>query len=158
MNLNPVEMTKETALEILSWKYEPPYDFYSNEADSESLDELLDGSYLAIKDQGDKLIGFYCTGENAQVPKGREVGVYEEECMDMGLGMAPELTGKGNGLLFGSFVVNEIEGKMKGLPIRLTVAAFNKRAIRLYEKLGFVVKNGFKTGSAEFITMMKRGS
>lgn len=155
MKLRTVKIDRKNAEEILKWKYEPPYDFYNNELNEEELEELLDGSYFAIKNEASELIGFFCMGENAQVPKGRGFGVYEEECMDMGLGMNPKLTGKGDGTRFGISVLNEIEGKAGGLPIRLTVADFNKRAVHLYEKLGFVAKERFSTEAAGFITMVK---
>lgn len=155
MELKTVKMDRENAQEILKWKYEPPYDFYNNDLNEEELEELLDGSYYAIKNVVSELLGFYCMGKNAQVPKGQDFGVYIEKCMDMGLGMDPKLTGKGDGTRFGIFVLNEIEGKAGGLPIRLTVADFNKRAIHLYEKLGFVAKERFSTEAVGFITMVK---
>lgn len=70
--------------------------------------------------------------------------------------MNPKLVGKGNGFEFCSFILRYIEEKYKGTPIRLTVAKFNQRAIHLYEKHGFVMKNKFSTGFAEFITMVKK--
>ncbi|WP_309299184.1 N-acetyltransferase [Ureibacillus sinduriensis] len=42
------------------------------------------------------------------------------------------------------------------MSIRLTVAKFNQRAIRLYEKLGFKKDKEFWTDRAEFMTMVKR--
>lgn len=38
---------------------------------------------------------------------------------------------------------------------RLTVAKFNERAIRLYEKLGFSRETEFLKGSTVFIVMVK---
>lgn len=74
----------------------------------------------------------------------------------MGLGMNPKLTGKGYGAAFTSFIINCIEENNESVPIRLTVALFNKRAIHLYKKLGFVPDNQFRTADVEFMTMVKR--
>lgn len=155
LNLKTVKMDKEKAEEVLSWKYEAPYDFYNNELNEEELSELLNGTYSAVTADNKELIGFFCTGKSAQVPKGWDFGVYEEERIDMGLGMNPRLVGKGSGTAFGEFVLEKIEKKSEGLPVRLTVASFNKRAIHLYEKLGFVAKERFSTEAADFLTMVR---
>lgn len=155
MNLKAVKMDKEKAEEVLSWKYEAPYDFYNNVLNEEELSELLNGTYSAVTADNKELIGFFCTGKSAQVPKGWDFGVYEEERNDMGLGMKPTLVGKGNGTAFGKFVLEKIEEKSDRMSVRLTVASFNKRAIHLYEKFGFVAKERFNTEAAEFITMVR---
>lgn len=41
------------------------------------------------------------------------------------------------------------------VPVRLTVAAFNQRAIHLYEKFGFVKEMEFAAVSVDFQTMRK---
>lgn len=148
-------MTKERATDILGWKYEQPYDFYNNELTDEALQEMLDGSYYALVDDQHALIGFFCTGANAQVPIGHRFGVYKEALVDMGLGMNPNLVGKGNGFEFCTQVMQFIRTQHENTPTRLTVATFNERAIRLYEKLGFVSEDRFTTDSAEFKTMVK---
>lgn len=156
MQLLIENMNEELAKEILSWEYEKPYDFYNNELTDESVKELLDDSYYALVNEDQKLIGFFCTGDNAQVPVGRKFGVYSEFAIDMGLGMNPKYVGKGSGFEFCSFILRYIEENDKGTPVRLTVAKFNQRAIHLYEKLGFEKKDEFSTDFAEFMTMVKR--
>lgn len=73
----------------------------------------------------------------------------------MGLGMNPRFVGKGNGLEFCSFIINVIQKKNGKIPIRLTVANFNQRAIHVYEKLGFKKEKEFRTELAEFMTMIR---
>ncbi|MBS8264307.1 GNAT family N-acetyltransferase [Mesobacillus boroniphilus] len=148
-------MTRELAAEILSWKYDPPYDLYNNEVTESSINELVHEGYLAVEDETGALIGFYCNGHSAQVPTGRELGAYTEGAIDVGVGMHPELTGKGNGYVFFSFVLNELETLNSHSIFRLTVANFNKRAIKLYENLGFKKTYEFKTDTNEFIIMLK---
>ena len=155
MQLLMKPINEERAKTILGWKYEQPYDFYDNELTAEALQEMLDGSYHALVDEQNTVIGFFCTGANAQVPRGHQFGVYTEDFIDMGVGMHPNLVGKGNGFDFCAQVISCIRAE-SSKPIRLTVATFNKRAIRLYEKLGFVSENRFCTDSAEFETMVKK--
>lgn len=145
-----------TGQDILTWEYDKPYDFYNNELTDEDMKERLDGSYYALVNDNKELFGFFCIGENAQVPFGKKIGVYSDDSIDMGLGMNPKLVGKGNGFEFCSFILLYIEKNYKGTPIRLTVANFNQRAIHLYEKLGFVKKDEFSTDFVGFMTMVKK--
>lgn len=155
MKLQKRKMNKSTAQEILNWQYEAPYDFYNNESSDEELAELLNGTYFAVADE-EETVGFFCIGDSAQVPSGKLDGVYEDKCIDMGLGMDPRFAGKGHGKEFGLFVRYSIEETHPNLPIRLTVARFNKRAIHLYEQLGFVSDKKFSSKNTEFITMLKK--
>lgn len=155
MELFTRKMNKYNASDILGWRYKAPYDFYNNELSDEALQELLDDSYQAVVSADSKLIGFFCTGNSAQVPAGNKFQVYDGNYIDIGLGMRPELTGNGLGLEFCMFILDSIQQKQKNMPLRLTVAAFNKRAITLYEKLGFCKQQEFSTDKCEFIIMIK---
>jgi [ribosomal protein S18]-alanine N-acetyltransferase len=149
------KMTKVIATDILSWKYDPPYDLYNNDVTDDAISELMNEGYIAVKDESGALIGFYCSGHSAQVPAGRGAGAYTEPAIDVGVGMHPELTGKGNGSLFFSFVLNELKTLSSDSIFRLTVAKFNKRAMKLYENLGFKKTYEFKNDTNEFIIMLK---
>lgn len=148
-------MDEDIAWNIATWQYEPPYDFYNSEQSHETIDEMLDGSYYAVLNEEQEVIGFYCTGQSAIVPAGYTVHAYEDGYIDMGLGMHPALVGQGNGYAFGLYIIGQIKEKYDK-PLRLTVASFNKRAIRLYKKLGFVEDKVFHTSRTEFITMKAR--
>ncbi|MEK5040227.1 GNAT family N-acetyltransferase [Sporosarcina sp. FSL K6-3457] len=155
MKLTTIKMDEGFASQILNWRYDPPYDFYNNEHDAEAIKELLEDNYSVVVNDNDELIGFYCAGSSAQVPAGAKVGAYTEDIIDVGLGITPILTGKGNGFTFFSFVLESLYKTYGNVPVRLTVAKFNQRAIHLYEKFGFVKEMEFTTGSAEFQTMRK---
>ncbi|MBS4194332.1 GNAT family N-acetyltransferase [Bacillus sp. FJAT-49870] len=148
-------MTKNDAKKIINWKYEPPYDFYNMDDNEESLQELLQYNGIFA---GEELIGFYCVGSFAQVPIGRDKGSYPETegLVDLGFGMKPELTGQGFGYTFVSFIIAEIQQKDCLSKIRLTVAEFNKRAITLYEKVGFVTQTSFLANDISFLVMIKK--
>lgn len=156
MQLMVKSMTEEYARQILTWKYEAPYDFYNNEESSESLNELLENPYYAVLNQNNELAGFFCMGKAAQVPFGSTVGAYSEDLTDIGIGMNPSLTGQGFGAPFFSFILSYIQENYKVDSFRLTVAKFNQRAIHLYTKLGFVKKIEFSRRATEFITMVKK--
>ena len=139
-------------MEILNWRYEPPYDIYnSKEVNEEVIEKFLANPITVVVDEFENIIGFYCTGQNARVPKGHDFNVYQEEILDIGLGMKPNLTGQGYGSKFFAFILSQ----MKEDTLRLTVAKFNKRAMRLYEKFGFKQVDEFDSGTGEFYTMTR---
>ena len=74
--------------------------FYNNELSGENVQEMLDNPYFAIFNNHSELIGYYCTGKATQVPKGQGFGAYEEYCIDIGIGLKPNLTGQGLGTAF----------------------------------------------------------
>ncbi|MBS4193042.1 GNAT family N-acetyltransferase [Bacillus sp. FJAT-49705] len=148
-------MCEDFAIQILKWNYNAPYDFYNNEVNSDSIKEMLENPYYVVEDNYKKLVGFFCTGASAQVPIGSQFGAYSEDFIDIGIGMKPELTGQGLGYMFFSFVLHHIQETNKDVPIRLTVAKFNKRAIHLYEKIGFKEVMEFSNEKANFQTMVK---
>lgn len=156
MNWTKTEMTEDLAKEILHWQYESPYDFYNNELTDESQQELMNGSYIAVVDENNQLVGYYCSGKSAIVPAGNEYGAYNDDMIDVGLGLKPELTGAGLGRSFFTFILHHIENSNKeSFPLRLTVADFNKRAIKLYENVGFIRQISFESNGTIFLTMVK---
>ena len=156
--LYSIPANEQNALDILSWRYPPPYDLYNDNGGEESVKEFLQHPYFAVKTEMDEVIGFYCLGYAAQVPNGYLFGVYEEGYFDIGLGMKPELTGKGNGSSFFAFILNSVEKRYGRIPLRLTVATFNERAIHLYEKFGFEKRMIFDDMVTTFQTMVKENS
>jgi [ribosomal protein S18]-alanine N-acetyltransferase len=120
-------MSDEEAREISRWSYEPPYDFYDATSDEDDLRELLEGrrdAYFSVFDESGDLVGFF---------------QFEREGMtvDVGLGMRPDLTGKGLGV---EYVLAGLEfARERFSPERFTlsVTTFNERAIRVYERAGF---------------------
>ncbi|MBO0959289.1 GNAT family N-acetyltransferase [Neobacillus sp. MM2021_6] len=155
MLLQVMEMDVIFAEEILSWKYEAPYDFYNNEYSVAAVRELLNHSYFVVVDDLDEIFGYFCMGESAQVPIGSIFGAYPAGFLDIGIGMNPIFTGQGRGQLFLTFILNHIQSQVGTVSLRLTVVAFNTRAIHLYEKHGFEMKKSFRHGDVLFITMVR---
>lgn len=153
MKLYMEKLNADAARNILSWRYEQPYDFYNNELTPEAISEMLEESYFSVIDDHKELVGFFCVGRSAQVPN--DSFTYTQEYIDIGLGMKPEFTGQGNGVLFFTAILNRMDRMYGKSSKRLTVAKFNERAIRLYEKLGFSRETEFVKGSTVFIVMIK---
>ncbi|MGG2017754.1 GNAT family N-acetyltransferase [Bacillus sp. S10(2024)] len=152
--MNIHNLTIEEAEEINTWQYEAPYELYSFTGEGETLKELLDGTYYGVCDEQDELIGYFCFGDNAQVPGGREAKLYTgEHVIDIGLGMKPVLTGNGLGISFLQAGLQFAKDKFRPEKIRLSVAAFNERAIHLYMKAGFQKKVSFMSRGREFQLM-----
>jgi [ribosomal protein S18]-alanine N-acetyltransferase len=122
-------MNDQEAREIAAWRYEAPYDFYDASSDPGDLEELLDperreGSYYAAFDERGALVGFF------QFER-------EGETVDVGLGLRPDLTGKGLGLGFMLAGLEFARRRFAPDGFSLSVATFNERAIRVYERAGF---------------------
>jgi RimJ/RimL family protein N-acetyltransferase len=123
----------------LSWRYEPPYDFYNH--DSTQLDALIQNSYLnpayhyfSVFDEKDSLVAFRCFGEDARVPGGD----YRADALDMGGGLRPDLTGHGLGPRLMHAALDFGRAEFSPRAFRATVAAFNLRAQHACEKVGYV--------------------
>lgn len=154
-------MDEPAARAISHWKYEPPYSMYNMMEDSyetEDIEELMDGSYFSVRTADGELIGFLCYGRNAQVGGGRQQGLYlDDTALDIGLGLRPDLTGLGRGLIFLQAGMKFAQQTYGAERFRLSVAAFNERAIRLYTKAGFLpgqrFMNRYRDNETEFLLM-----
>ena len=142
-------LSQSDAETIASWHYEGEYAFYDAEADAEDLAELLDpalrgDSMFAVRDDAGELVGFFAY----QI----SVGV-----VDYGLGLHPDLTGKGLGERFVCAGLDFAQSRFSPKTIQLRVAAFNQRAIKVYERVGFReverYMNRTNGGEFEFIRM-----
>lgn len=97
-------------------------------------------NYYTIADASGDLVGYCCFGPDAQVGGGD----YTACALDVGLGMRPHLTGQGRGLAFFSAILDFGRRTFAPQAFRVTVAAFNQRALRVYEKAGFRATQTFR--------------
>ncbi|HKV57548.1 MAG TPA: GNAT family protein [Ktedonobacteraceae bacterium] len=124
---------------ILAWRYEGQYAVYNSEAEDDPA-EMLDrrSPYYAVKDERGELVGFFAYGSSAQVWDSGEPHLYSENnTITVGLGMRPDLTGKGLGLAFTQAGLDFAREQFKPDYFRLYVLTFNQRAVRVYERAGF---------------------
>jgi len=142
-------MNESYAHAIASWHYEGMYAFYDMDQDIDDLEELLDphswtGKYCAVLDERGELVGFFSFEK-------------EDEAVVIGFGLRPDCTGKGLGQAFVEAGLEYAKKKFDPATFRLSVATFNQRAIRVYEKVGFktdgVFMNETNGGQFEFLRM-----
>ena len=146
---------KKSAPEFVKWQYEPPYDVYN--CPLEEVEKAIqyntdpENNVYAMFNQDGKLIGYCSYGKDAQVPGGD----YSEDALDIGLMIKPELTGQGLGTILAGGTIQDGIDKYAPAKLRVTIAAFNKRAIRTWEKIGFQHIQTFKRDGdgMEFIIM-----
>ncbi|MFJ7971526.1 GNAT family N-acetyltransferase [Psychrobacillus sp. NPDC096389] len=124
-------MTQEQAENIaFNWHYDAEYSFYDMNSDREDLEEFLNpetrGNSTFAVTIDCNLIGFFIVNKVADMT------------FDIGLGMNPNLTGKGKGLEFLKAGMDFLLSKYTAEKITLSVATFNQRAIKVYRRFGFI--------------------
>jgi RimJ/RimL family protein N-acetyltransferase len=112
-------------------------------------------NYHAVTDPDGVLVGYFCFGVDATVPAGRRLNLYAEDALDVGLGMRPDLTGRGLGLDFVRAGLDFARKVYAPAAFRLTVATFNQRAISVYERAGFKPARTFGDRGAEWLLMRR---
>ena len=124
MNVQP--WTEEHTRDALGWHYEAPYDFYDFSADPSDVKQLHEQPelYRAILAPDSSLSGFWFF-------------VHRDHEVIVGLGLRPELTGRGLGAQFFDDALDYARAEWSPKRFRLWVAAWNERAIRVYERRGF---------------------
>ena len=151
MDFEIVAMTGPHAREIATWKYEGEYLYYNSDADPHDLASLLDPAswpdrYFAVLDDRGCLVGCFHF-----IPAGRTV--------EIGLGLRPDLTGRGLGLAFLTAGLEFARTRYAPEVFTLLVATFNHRAITVYERAGFTHQRVFRreTNGAEieFVEMSR---
>jgi [ribosomal protein S18]-alanine N-acetyltransferase len=139
------KMDKECATTICGWKYPEPYDVY-NITESEVTQQIdymvYDKNQFCSIYRGSELCGFISVGKDALVKGGN----YQEEAIDVGMGLKPDITGKGTGAWYVSKVVEYIISEHKPERIRVTIAEFNNRAIKVWLKNEFQIVQKFVGG------------
>lgn len=139
-------LTEEYASSIAEWVYEEPYSFYNMDGSEECISELMNGDYYYVLNNDNELFGFICTGDSARVAGGHEIGIYNnDKYIDLGLGLSPALTAKGSGVNFLTSCIQFVKKEYHTSSLQLVVAIFNERAIKVYERVGFVKKQLFKS-------------
>lgn len=149
-------MNEADARQVLAWRYDEPYAVYNMSADlagSEGgLAELLErrSPHYAVRDEQGEMIGFFGFGTAAQVWANDVPALYsEDQTIDIGLGLRPDLTGKGLGLAFVQAGLAFAKERFTPRLFRLFVLPFNERAIRVYERAGFARAGVFMQRNAD---------
>lgn len=152
-------MTESYAKEICGWKYDGEYSVYNypdwetcrknkwNIADRRKLNREF-RALVTQEDGRDVLCGFLRLTS-------------EDGAINLGLGLRPDLCGRGLGVELMTIAINEYKRRFPRLALELDVRPFNKRAITCYMKSGFVVMGRFTgrtpAGETEFLHMRYSG-
>ena len=156
MNLEFRKATREESKLMANWKFEGEYSFYGNDktqAKKELIENMFEDEFaFVIYNENNELIG-NCCFDRDEDDNGKEVLLF-------GIQMKPELTGKGLGKEVVEKALEFGKSKFKYNEINLLVAKFNKRAIKVYEKIGFKKIDEFIMNAngeqKEFIEMNKK--
>jgi GNAT superfamily N-acetyltransferase len=133
-------MDEDGALTLIGWRYEAPYDIYQLDPSPIELPTFVSflvdpaNRYYRIDSQRGELEAFCCVGDDAQVAGGD----YSADALDLGLGVRPDLTGRGLGAGYAQALAGFASRRFAPSLLRVTIAGFNLRAQRVWEKIGFV--------------------
>lgn len=143
MNLTFRPLTAVDLPHLLTWQYEPPYDIYSlgngrvdTAALAEASEYFLDPVYCfysIINVTTGELAAVVSYGLDGQVSGGD----YSEEAVDIGMAVRPDLTGRGLGSEFAGVSILFARQTFRPARLRVTIADFNLRARRVWEKHRF---------------------
>ena len=123
-------MTAADARTVAAWRYPGEYSFYDADADADDLAELLNPAewghrYFAADEVPPReLAGFLVVKLDGRIA-------------ELGLGLRPGLTGRGHGESFVGVCLRFAAATLGAQAFTLAVAAFNQRAITVYERAGF---------------------
>ena len=157
MHITYLPPDEAAAREYLRWMYDPPYGIYNYSSGSleEEIAYQVDpkNNIFGMYDEAGCLVGYCGFGADARVPGGD----YSEEALDIGMMLRPDLTGHGMGSAFASAVIRQGAKLFRPRKLRVTIAGFNQRARRVWEKNGFVLTQSFVRPSDElaFVVMTR---
>ena len=147
-------MTAADAHAVAAWRYPGEYSFYDADADPDDLAELLDPTewgrrYFAADDAAERqLAGVLVVKLTGQVA-------------EIGLGLRPDLAGHGLGEPFVRTCLRFASTELGAQSYTLAVAAFNHRAIAVYQRAGFREVERFEhftNGGLHAFIRMARGT
>ncbi len=125
--MNVEALNDDQAAEIAEWRYEFPYEWYDTSADPRRVELFANPArrtHLRAVVDDSELVGFVNF-----VPDGDEVR--------LGLGMRPDLTGRGLAQPFIEAGLDYARREWRPRMFRLWVAQWNERALRAYRRAGF---------------------
>jgi len=149
-----VAMTPAYAAELTAWRYPEPYQGYDLAGSDPAYFTDPANGFHALVDEAGTLLGFRSFGPDGRVPGGD----YDDSALDTGGGLRPDLTGRGLGREAIAVGLAYGREQLRPAAFRVTVAAFNTRARRVVEQLGFVRQSAFHatTDGTEYLVLVLR--
>ena len=155
MNLTIKALDKNTARELISWRYKGDYALYNVETEDMEGEIAYfsdpENHYYAIF-SGDEMIG-HCVFHGEARVAGAD---YSTDALDIGAGMRPDWTGQGKGSAMIAAIMAFGRKQYQAEVFRATIAAWNIRAQKATTQNGFVEISRFnseRTGM-EFIIFL----
>lgn len=145
--LRPMSPAHAHAVE--RWRYPEDYAFCNMEADPEDLREFLDfekwepDTKFAVTDGSGDLVGFF-------------EFVTRDGVTEVGLGLRPDRAGHGFGREFLRVGLRFAVERFNPRRLKLSVATFNQRAIKVYVRVGFAVTQRFVQKPTEANTSLSK--
>jgi ribosomal-protein-alanine N-acetyltransferase len=141
-----VALTDEHAAAISDWQYEFPYEWYDTSNDPRRVELFAHPAkretLRAVVGDDGELVGFFNF-------------VREDDEVRIGLGMRPDLTGRGLAQPFILAGLNYASLEWRPRRFRLWVARWNERALRAYRRAGFREVKPLE--SSRFVEMERDG-
>ncbi len=132
MNFEFELMNEDLANQVVKWRYDGEYAIYDVDSRETSIDEMMSSDqvdcFVAINSDDDPVGFLECTFDDAEL---------EIACF-----LDPDLTGQGIGLDFINECIDfSIEHyDYSGERIVIIVESFNQRAIKVFERIGFIAE------------------
>ena len=144
--------------EFVTWRYDPPYDVYNIAMEPDEAVVYFLGADIHCHTlvDGDEVVGYCTFGHDAQVPGGD----YIVDALDIGLGVKPSRTGSGAGHRYIAAAIALATETFEPRQLRVTIAAGNERARRVWSNAGFEEVSRFATdremmGSTKFAILVR---
>jgi RimJ/RimL family protein N-acetyltransferase len=135
-------LTPEQGEAMARWAYPGPWAVY----DVTGPIDPAEGFWAVVDDAG-AVAGFACFGVEARVP-----GLEERPgVLDVGVGMRPDLTGKGLGRAFAEAVLDHGQAVSGASRMRAVVQDWNARSRRLLDSLGFTETGEHCVGEVRYV-------
>jgi ribosomal-protein-alanine N-acetyltransferase len=150
MRFEILALAEADAVQMTGWHYDPPYAAYDPPPDMVGSFVDPENRYFAVKDDAGHLVGFCCFGEHARIP-GVGYDAREPQVLDVGVGLRPDMTGRGFGRAFVAAILEFAGQRFGPTGFRVTIAERNRRSIRVFEAAGFEFGDRF----GAFVTLLK---
>lgn len=137
-------MTEEDGYEICGWRYPAPYERYGWPSWESMVkhgrefgdEHIRNTQYLAVRNTQKQLVGY--------------VQFFAmDRTLRIGMGLKPECCDQGWGPVLTMLAVEEAGHRQPEAEIDLEVEKWNERAIRAYEKAGFIVTDEYERYSTQ---------
>lgn len=143
------DLTTEDLRAISGWTYDDAWSVY----DADGVLDPTVGYWAVVRTDppdNDELIGFLCLGVEARA-RGM---VKDQDLLDLGVGMRPDLVGHGLGATFGAAAVEFAVARAGAAhSLRAVVQDWNTRSLRVAERLGFRRTGTHVVGAVTFVVL-----